>query len=56
MAMHGKNNKQTRRISRRMDFLRHGEKLKLHKKVLYKGGLKLSYIESKNVREYGFIP
>ena len=42
MAKNGKDTKHTRHISRRMNFLRNGEKCKMHKIGWYEGGLQLA--------------
>ena len=51
MAKNGKDNKHNRHISRRMHFVRNGEKCKMHKIDLCEGGLQLAYIGNKNVSE-----
>ena len=51
MANNGKVTKKTRHIYRRMHFVRNGEEENIHNKVWYEGGLKLSYIGTKNVSE-----
>ena len=51
MAKNGKNTKHTRHISRRMHFVRNGEKCKMHKNDWCEGGLQLLYIGTKNVSE-----
>ena len=49
MANNGKDTKHTRHISRRMYFVRNGEKCKMHKIYWCEGGLQLAYIGTKNV-------
>ena len=56
MAKNSKETKHTRHIYIRMYFVRNGEELNLHKTVWYEGGLKLSDIVTKNVREDEFNP
>ena len=51
MAKNGKDTKHTRYINRRMHFVRNGEECNMHKTVWYEGGLQLSDIETKNIRE-----
>ena len=43
-------------IARRMNFVRNGEKCKMHKIGLCKGGLQLSDIGTKNVSEPDLTP
>ena len=52
MANNGKDTKHTRHISRRMNFIRNGEKCKMHKIDWFEGGLKLTDIATKNVGEH----
>ena len=49
MDKNGKDTKHTRHISRRMHFLRNGEKCKMHKIGWCEGGLQLADIDTKNV-------
>ena len=51
MDNNGKDNKHTRQISRRMYFLRNGEKCRMHKIDWCEGGLQLADIGTKNVGE-----
>ena len=56
MANNGKDTKHTRHISRRMHFVRNGEKCKMHKIDWCEGGLKLADIGTKNVSEPDLTP
>ena len=56
MAKNGKDNKQTRHISRIMNFARNGEKCKMHKVVWCDGGMQLADITTKNVGENDLTP
>ena len=49
MANNGKDTKHIRHISRRMNFVRNGEKCKMHKIDWCEGGLQLADIVTKNV-------
>ena len=49
MNNNGKDTKKTRRIDRRVDFVRNSENFKTHKNDWCEGGLKLEYIATKNV-------
>ena len=51
VAKNGKEAKQTRHISIRMNFVRNGEECNFHKTVWCEGGLQPVYIRTKNVRE-----
>ena len=51
MAKNVKDTKHTRHIARRVNFVRNGEKWKIHKVYWCDGGLKLSDIVTKNVGE-----
>ena len=51
MAKNGKDTKHTRQISRRMHYVRNGEKYKMHKIDWCEGFLKLADIVTKNVSE-----
>ena len=52
MSKNGKDTKHTRQISKRVHFVRNGEKYKIHKIDLCEGGMKLADIATKNVTEY----
>ena len=56
MAMNGKDTKHTRQITRRMHFVRNGEKCKVHKINWCEGGLQLADIGTKNVSETDLTP
>ena len=56
MAKNGRDTKHTRNISRRMHFVRNGEKCKMHKIEWYEGGLQLVDIDTKNVSEPDLTP
>ena len=51
MAKNGKNTKHTIHIARRMNFLRNGEKCKMHKIDWCEGVLQLADIRTKNIGE-----
>ena len=51
MDKNGKDTKHTRHIARRMNFVRNGEKCKMHKIYWCEGGLQLADIGTKNVSE-----
>ena len=51
-----KYNKHNRQISRRVHFVRNGDKLKLHKIDWCEGGLKLADIQTNNVGENDLNP
>ena len=51
MANNGEDTKHTRHISIRMHFVRNSEECSLQKIVWYKGGLQLTDMGTKNVRE-----
>ena len=51
MDNNGKDTKQTRHISRRMHFVRNGEKCKMYKIDWCEGGMQLSDIDTNNVGE-----
>ena len=51
MDKNGKNIKDTRHISKRVDFVSNGESWKMHKIGWCEGGLKLAYIDNKNIGE-----
>ena len=56
MANNGKDTKHTRHITRRMFFVRNGEKSKMHKIDWCEGGLQLAEIGNKNVSEPDLTP
>ena len=56
MAMNGKDTKHTRHITRRMIFVRNGEKCKMHKIDWCEGSVKLADIGAKNVSEPDLTP
>ena len=56
MAYNCKDTKHTRQIARRMNFLRNGEKCKMHKIDWCEGGLQLADIGTKNVSEPDLTP
>ena len=56
MAKNGKDTKHTRHISRRIHFVRNGEKCKMHKIDWCEGGLQLADIGTKNVSEPDLTP
>ena len=56
MAKNGKYTKNNRHISRRMHFLRNGEKCKMHKIDCCEVGLQLVDIGTKNVSEPDITP
>ena len=56
MANNGKDTKHTRHITRRVHFVRNGEKLKIHNNDWCEGGLQLEGIATKNVGENDLNP
>ena len=56
MAKNVKDTKHTRQISRRMHFVRNGEKYKMHKNDWFEGGLQLADIVTNNVSETDLTP
>ena len=56
MANNGKDTKHTRHISRRMHFVKNGEKCNMHKINFCEGGLQLADIGTKNVSEPDLTP
>ena len=56
MAKNGKDTKHTRHISRRVHFVRNGEKCKMHKVYWWEGGLQLVDIATKNFGEHDLTP
>ena len=51
MAKNGKDTKHTRHISRRVHFVRNGEKFKMHRIDWCEGGMKLAGIATNNIGE-----
>ena len=56
MAKNGKDTKYTRNIARRMNFVRNGEKCKMHKIDWCEGDQHLAYIGTNNVSEPDLTP
>ena len=56
MANNGKDNNNTRRIARRVHFVRNGENIKINKIDWCEGGLQLIEISNKNVGENDLKP
>ena len=56
MAKNGKDTKQTRHIARRINFVRNGEKCKMHKIDWCEGDLQLADSATKNVGEPDLTP
>ena len=56
MAKNGRGIKHTRHISRRMQFVRNGEKCKMHKIDWCEGGMQLADIGTKNLSEPDLTP
>ena len=56
MDKNGKDTKHTKHIARRMNFLRNGEKCRMHKIDWCEGGLQLADIGTKNVSEHDLTP
>ena len=56
MAKNGKDNKHTSHIARIINFVRNGEKCKMHKIDWCEGGLQLADIDTKNVSEHDLTP
>ena len=56
MANNVKDTKHTRHISRRIHFVRNGEKYKMHKIDWCEGGLKLAVFATKNFGEPDLTP
>ena len=56
MDNNGKDTKYTRHIYRRVNFVRNGEKWKMHKIDWCEGGLQLTEISTKNVGENELNP
>ena len=56
MTKNFKDTKHTRHITRRMHFVRNGEKCKMQKVDWCEGGLQLTYISTMNVGEHDLTP
>ena len=56
MSKHGNDTKHTRNIARIMNFVRNGEKSKMHNTDWCEGGLQLSGIDTKNVGDNYLTP
>ena len=56
MAKNGKDTKHTRHIARKINFVRNGEKCKMHKIDWCEGGLQLADIGTKNLSETDLTP
>ena len=56
MAKNGKDTKHTINVARRMNFVRNGEKCKMHKIDCCEGGLQLADIGTKNISELDLTP
>ena len=56
MDNNGEDIKHKRHITRRITFVRNGEKCKMHNIDLCDGGLKLAYIATNNVGEHNLTP
>ena len=56
MDNNGKDTKNTRHIARRVNFVRNGEKCKMHKTDRCEGGLQLAEISTNNVGEHDLTP
>ena len=56
MDKNGKDTKHTRHITRRVKFLRNGEKFNMHKIDWCEGGLQFADIDIKNVGEHDLTP
>ena len=56
MDINGKDTKHTRRIARRIHFLRNGENFKMKIIDWRDGGLKLAYISIENIIEHDLAP
>ena len=56
MSNNGKDIKHTRHITRRMNFVRNGEKCKMHKIEWCEGGLQLADIGTNNISEPDLTP
>ena len=56
IANNGKDTKHTSHISRRMNFVRNGEKCNMHKIDWCEGGIQLADISTKNAGEHDLTP
>ena len=56
MDKNGKDTKHTRHIAKIMNFVRNGEKCKMHKIYWCEGGLQLAYIGTNNISESDLKP
>ena len=56
MAKNSKDIKHTRHIARRMNFVRNGEKFKMHKIYWCKGGLQMADIYTMHIGETDLTP
>ena len=56
MAKNSNDTKHTRKIERRMHFVRNGDKCKMHKIYCSEGGLQLAEIGTKNLSEPDLTP
>ena len=56
IAKNGKDSKHTRHISRRVHFIKNGEKCNMQNIDWCEGGLQLAYIATKNVGEHNLTP
>ena len=56
MSNNGKDTKHTSHISRRMNFVRNGEKCNMHKIDWCEGGIQLADISTKNAGEHDLTP
>ena len=56
MAKNGKDTKHTRHTARRINYVRNGEKCKMHKIDWCEGGLQLAYISTKDFGEHDLTP
>ena len=56
MTENGKNTKHTSHIASRMNFVRNGEKCKMHKIDWCEGGLQLADIDTRNVGDHDLTP
>ena len=56
MAKNVQDTKNTRHITRRMNFVRNREKCKMHKIYCCEGGLQLAYVATKTVSEPDLTP
>ena len=56
MDNNGKDTKHTKHIARRINFVRNGEKCKMHKIEWCEGGLQLEYIVTNKFGEHNLTP